>query len=284
MSSGGFLLGGRLVPVPGAHVIAPGQFSWAVLGPDDYRPRHTRWVRQVIIHTTKGIWPQYVRKSAGPPGMGKAVADFWRKDPQHSGAHFVIDRNGDIINLVDVLTMCAYHATTSNDWSVGIEMYQEGDGGIYEAVLESTVALVAALCDALAIPKQISSDPYTPGQIIERLKNGGPDCVGIFGHRSQSWKFPFQLDAATKKRYPQGYAGRGRGDPGDLIFDYITRELNPERFQYEAEEDLDAWGVRQDKLNKQYGERLQVDGVAGPGTIAAMRRHGFEDGRALDAA
>ena len=280
----GLLIGGRYVQVPGSRVISPSEFTWSALGIEDYRLRHTKWVRQIIIHTTKGIVPQYVRKGAGAPGAGKAVADFWRKDSQHSAAQLVVDRNGDIICLADLMTTCAYHATTSNDHSVGIEMYQESDGGIYEAVLEATVELVAVLCESLSIPLQICADPYRENHIVPRMKNGGPDCVGIFGHRDQAWKFPFQMDAAEAKKYPQGYASRGRGDPGDEIYHRIVSELNPEQFKYGEEEDLHAWGPRQRKLNDILGERLQVDGVCGPGTIAAMRRHGFKDGRALDAA
>lgn len=282
--SGGLLIAGRLVEVPGVHVIPPGSQPWAVLEPDDYRSRHTRWVRQIILHTTKGVWPQYVRKDAGPPGMGKAVADFWRGDPQHSAAHIVVDRDGSVVCLADLATVCAYHATTSNDWSVGIEMYQEGDGGVYEAVLESTVKVVSAICDAMAIAVQICDDPYQEGKIVERMRNGGPDCIGIFGHRDQAWKFPFQMTDAERKRYPQGYSSRGRGDPGDEIYHRIVSELNPERFRYSEDEDLHTWGPRQQKLNEKFGEKLQVDGIAGPSTIAALRRHGFLDGRALDAA
>lgn len=266
--SGGLLIAGHVVDVPGVAIANPLDTAWAKLDARDYRARRTPWVRQVIIHTTKGKWPQAVRLGKGPAGADKIVADFWRGDPNHSAAHIVVDRDGSVACLADLATACAYHATTSNDWSVGIELYQESDGTLYEAVLDACVRIVPVIGEALGIPLQVASRVYD-GKPIGRMINGGPDCVGIFGHRDNAWDPVKQTST------------RGRGDPGDVIYQRLIA-AGAEPFDYAKKEDLFTWQRRQRALNR-LGEKLTVDGQCGPGTIAAMRRLGFSNGRAIPA-
>jgi hypothetical protein len=282
--SGGLLVAGLVVPVPGFTVYNPLDTPWCRLDSRDYRPRLSKWIRQLMVHSTLGKWPQAVRTMPARDGHGegaKATADYWRGSPEKSAAPIVVDFDGDVACLADVVLTAAHHATLSNDWSVGIEMKQMPDGSIYDATLRSTVAVCIALCEALSIPFQITADTYTPGSIISRMLHGGRDCVGIFGHRDQAWKFPEQLDAAKLKQYPNGHAARGRGDPGDEIYKRLLG-AGAEPFRYELGEDLATWKRRQRKLNT-LGEQLVVDGVAGPGTIAAMRRRGFVNGQTIGA-
>lgn len=264
----GLLIGGHFVDVPGVPIANMTTDAWCKLDGRDYRARRTPWVRQVIIHTTKGMWPQTVRLGMGRPGADKIVADFWRGDDRHSAAHIVIDRDGSVACLADLAAVCAYHATTSNDWSVGIEMYQEADGSIYEAVFDSCARIAPVICDALSIPFQVASRKYD-NLPIARMVNGGPDCVGIFGHRDNAWDQVKQTST------------RGRGDPGDLIYTRLVA-AGAEPFDYGLRQDIFAWRDRQRMLNK-LGEHLTVDGVAGPSTMSAMRRRGFPNGRAITA-
>lgn len=258
--SGGLLVGGLIVPVPGLDVVNPVNGpDWCKLGPADYRQRKTSWVRQIILHTTKGIWPQHVKPGAGPHGREKVVADFWRGDPQHSGAQLVVGSDGKVACLCDLAKVAAYHATVSNDWSIGIEMYQESDGSVYEACLHATTTLVLALCDQFSIPLQVPG-PYT-GQPIARMLDGGPDCVGVFGHR----------DNTTR---------RGHGDPGDAIFTDLMF-AGAERLDFDKRQDLSVWMRRQMFLNR-HGARLSIDGIAGPSTIRAAKDQGYATGRAID--
>ena len=278
----GLLVAGVVIPVEGVDVSNPVNSTWAKLSPDDYKRRKTSWVRAVVMHTTKGIHPQHVKPGKGPGGKDKLLADFYRGDKDHNGAHLVADNDGTAACLVDLSTAAAYHATTANDWTVGIEIYQEADGGIYEAAIATAVRLARAVCDAFDIPFQIHSGVYRAGRIVERLRDGGKDCVGIYGHRDQAWRFPWQLAPEQRKKYPDGYAARGRGDPGDHIMLELAR-AGADCFDFDRDEDLTAWQRRQRKLNA-LGAKLTVDGVAGPSTMDALRRLGFASGRDLDAA
>lgn len=249
------LIAGKLIPIPGVASVAPashGGPAWARLDTGDYRARRARWVRQIVIHTTKGIWPQSVRPGAGPDGRDRRVADFWHRDPEHSAAHIVVDSDGSVACLADLMTTAAYHATVANDVSVGIEMYQELDGSIYEAVLTSTVATVLALCDAMSIADQYAADPYRNAP-IQRLINDDQFC-GIYGHRANTSR-------------------RGRGDPGDEIWRRLEA-AGVEPVQVGQHQDVEVARQRQAYLASN-GAALSVDGVVGPRSIQAAREQGF---------
>jgi hypothetical protein len=275
--SGGLLIAGRVVPVPGLTIRNPLDTEWCRLSVGDYRARHGR-VNKAIWHTTKGIDPQRIVPGAGPDGKDKLVADFYRGDPAHNAAPLVIDCDGSVACLADLATTCAFHATTANDSSVGIEMYQLGDGTIYQATLDAAALLAPALSEALDFPFQFASDTWIKGRIIERLKNGGTDCVGHFGHRDQAWMFPEHItDPATRAKYPNGYACRGRGDPGDAWYQAMIA-AGAEPLKFRIFEDITLWKRRQIIMNSK-GARLAVDGIPGPATMAAMRRLGYRSGR-----
>lgn len=260
----GLLIAGLLHQVPGVEVMSPGAGSppWLRLSPGDYQQRKTKWVRGVVIHTTKGIAPQTILPGKGPNGKDKVVADFWRTDPGHSAAHIVVDMDGSVACLADLATVAAYHATTANDWTVGIEMYQGGGGEIYEATLASTVAVCRVICEAMGIPYQMHHAAYKNAPVA-RLVPGGRDCVGIYGHRDQTDR-------------------RGQGDPGGAIYARLRAD-GCEAMDFGKREDLDRWISRQQKL-RAMGEQVDVDGICGPGTMAALRRRGFKTGAELDAA
>ena len=240
----------------------------------DHRKRATSWVRQITIHTTQGKDPQIIRPDSPPsPGTRAAqVARYWSGNATSGGAPLIVDGNL-IACLVDLLHAEAYHATKVNPWSIGIEMVQEPDGGIYEDTLATTVELVLVLCDVIGIPLQTDSRPYQRGKIVERLKQGGPDVVGVFGHRSNAWMFPEWLSPEKRAVYPNGYADRGRGDPGDVIFERL-RARGCLAFDIDARAELAFWRRVQISLNA-IGEQLNTDGVCGPATVAALRKHGM---------
>lgn len=257
----GALIGGLIYQMPGLDVIGPHDAKWAHLSPGDYRKRRGR-PHQVILHTTKGDWPQVITPGVGPAGRAQRTADFWSSDPTYSGAHIVVGSDGVIGWLADALLDEAYHATVSNSLSVGIEIYQEPGGVIYEAALRSTIAVCDLLSDILGIPKQYPGRKY-PGSPLTRMLDGGKDCYGFFGHRDNT-------------------ARRGRGDPGDAIFSELG--INGyEAMDFEAGEDLVIGKSRQRRLNG-FGAELVVDGEFGMSSMASMKHYGFKSGRDLDAA
>ena len=252
----GLLVKGEEVQVPGLKIINCNDAPWCRLTAKDSRQRPTQWVRQIIIHTTKGDWPQSVLPGAGPGGKAKFAAEMWRDDPTYSGAHIVIDNDGTVACLCDLATTESYHATASNPWSIGIEMYQEAGGGVHAAVYDAMVKLVPALCRIFGIQFQIPKQPYR-NEPLRRMVNGGEECVGVFGHRDNTDR-------------------RGHGDPGDEIFARLAA-VGAERFDHNAGEDLDVWKKRQAELNAS-GARLTIDGVPGPSTIEALKATGYADG------
>lgn len=270
MTRGGLLIAGVIVPIEGLEIDNPTTASWCRLHPRDYQTRHSSWIRQVILHTTKGMWPQPIRPGVGPSGRPKRVADYWYDDPdgkRQSAAQIVVGSDGKVACLADLARIAAYHATAANDWSIGIEIYQEAGGVIYEAALASAVQLVDALCEHLEIPRQIPTAyhgaPLQRGQVHHypsRTDYDLRDCVGVLGHRDNT-------------------TSRGRGDPGDEIFARLEA-AGHERLDFGAGQDLDVWRWRQRRLNAM-GEQLTVDGLAGPATMRALRRRGMRDGREL---
>jgi len=260
----GILFGGQLYNVDGLKVVSPGDTDFCQLDPGDRMLRST-WIRQIIIHTTKGDWPQHVIPGAGKPGAGQVVADFWRGDKNHSAAQFVIDRDGTVYCLCDVKKFAAYHATTANNMSIGIEIYQENDHGIYEAALKACVKLVRFLCKLCKIPYQGSKRVYNNLPLLRMIDglpgHRGEDCVGVFGHRDVAWDY-------VKKT-----STRGRGDPGDIIFDMLFAD-GMAGWDYASKADLAFWRGMQTLMNLA-GATLKVDGVCGPATYDAANRLGY---------
>lgn len=249
----GLLWNGAAIDVPGLTILNPTDAPWCKLDPGDYcyRPKGM-WLRQVIVHSTKGNHPSKVIPGKGPGGKGKIVADFWKGDPTHSAAQLVIDNDGTVACLCDLATTMAYHATVSNVWSVGIELYQESNNGIYEAVYEAAVLLIPALCNLMGIPFQGDTSPYANAP-LQRMIHGGADCVGVFGHRSNT-------------------DTRGRGDPGDEIFTRLVKH-GMHGFDFAAGGDRAFWLTAQRLMNHQFNEKLAEDGICGPLTLKAARLH-----------
>jgi len=285
--SDGLLIGGGLHPTPGVTVVPPashGGPAFAELGADDYAMRPSLYVPQLIIHTTGGKWPQPIIPGRGPAGHAKQVAEDWRGtnkgggDRVHSGAQILIDFDGTVYCLVDLMRCAAYHAELSNSRSVGIEMCTRPDGSIYGATLDACATLAALLAwsgvegsGLLPIPFQMPRGPYRnrplrrmeTGNGKTRHQLGGVDCVGVFGHRDNT-------------------SERGYGDPGNEIFARLAA-LGAEGLDYDGGEDRIVGKARQITLNHQ-GAKLAEDGIVGPASLAAARRLGYQRWRDVHAA
>lgn len=220
----------------------------------DKRARRTRWVRAIVLHTTKGLWPQTVKTGSGPfKDVGEKVAAFWATSPASAGAHLVIDADGTVTCHCDLLTEAAYHAGIENEFSIGIEIFQEADGSIYEVQLQTVVSLCDELTEIFGIQRQMPEEV----DCIARFKNPKvlARLVGIFGHRH------FTTD-------------RGRGDPGDAVFEALAM-AGYERFWFTSGKDAEAWETRQNNLGV---PRNHCDGVPGPATCDRLHEAGYAFG------
>ncbi len=269
----GLLLAGQLVATPGVTVIPPAAFggpSWNQLHPDDYVARQVP-VSLITLHTTGGRDPQPIRPGKGRPGHARQILEMWSGADHrggelvHSGAPLLVDYDGTAYCAADLVRTAAHHAQRINQRAVGIEMCTLPDGSIYEATLDAAARLVALLtwsgapgAGLVAIPAQMPRGPYC-GRPLLRLELAGVQTdgrvvVGVIGHRDQT-------------------ARRGRGDPGDAIWSRLAA-LGFEGVDYDGGEDLEVGKQRQAALNAR-GERLVIDGIVGPASLAAAQRQGF---------
>lgn len=274
----GLLIAGVLHDVPGLTIIPPashGGPAWCALDPGDYRPRQGR-VHLLIDHTTGGLPRQQVLPGAGARGHSEFIARMWsgrdRSDGAgegkrvHSGAQFLVDFNGEIACLCDIVRCEAFHAERANGVSIGVEHCTTRDGSIYQATIDASVILHRELCRLLDIPFQVHVAPYHNAPLARcevgsktrehdgRAQSTCSDIYGIIQHRDQT-------------------SERGWGDAGDPIRDALI-DAGAEGLDYSRGEDLTRGRARQERLNA-HGAHLLVDGLVGPASLAAARAQGF---------
>jgi hypothetical protein len=214
------------------------------------RARHTRWIRSIVLHNTKNI-PTVVKPGSGPNrNVGEAVASFWSTNPNPAGAHLAVDWDGTIYCLADLAQDATYHASSMNEVSIGIEIFEDMFGTVYENQLLSVVSLVRWLCRRFGIQRQMPN--VMDNSEIPRIKLGGKDCVGIFGHCHQ-W-----------------FAGKAH-DPGFDVFKFLAAAGFKE-FNFKTDEDKAFWKTVQSTLG------LDSDGIPGPATRDVLQAHGFSGG------
>jgi hypothetical protein len=170
-----------------------------------------------------------------------------------AGAHLIVDSGREILQTADLSRVAAYHAGGVNDVTIGVEIVQFADGLIWEDELDPVCVLLA---DFLTLRFEIQrqfQEVYHGGP-CKRLKAGGADCVGLYGHRDQT-------------------DDRGRGDPGDALWVKL-RAAGYEGVDFERNTDVGVWKARQRHLNTigaRSGANLKADGIPGPATAKALR-------------
>lgn len=264
--------------IDGARVLVPGVVvenwhdnpSHRLRIPNDGRTRPHKRVCGVVIHSTHGVpgntdrRPQRVLAGAGKPGNGaENIVTYWSRSTASTGAHLIIDFDGQVICTADLLLEETYHATSVNPVTVGIELVQgltsvattaepKGYAFFYAKQLEVLVRVVDVITAALGIQRQVQSPYNGSARPALRLVRGGAGCVGVYQHRDQT-------------------GNRGRGDAGDCVLDaFLAADYEPVDFANGT--DLAMWKVRQAALNS-LGAKLTVDGIPGAATAAAIARY-----------
>ncbi len=262
----GVVIGSVIEEVPGLSIRSFLDADGLRLTEEDREPRPAdSWIHAVVLHTTKGIpggadqRKQRIIEGSGPQGNHIAtVAEAWASDHICASAHFLVDLDGSISCVADLLTETTYHAGNRpvNHHSIGIEMYQGDQAELYTAQIDQTVKLVDFLTRRFGIQRQFHW-PYR-NQAVDRIRSGGSSVVAVYGHREAS-------------------DNRGLGDPGDAIFSALLA-AGYERFDFDQQEDLTAWKARQIELCNRLGISLTLDGCPGPETVAALRQAGYPSG------
>jgi N-acetylmuramoyl-L-alanine amidase len=261
VTGSGLVVDGLRLAVPGVRVVNfldDARLRLKIGEDGTLRPRGAR-VQAVVLHTTRGApdsddhRAQQLRPGAGPSTRAgfEVVAD-WTADHRCAGAHLVIDFDGVVYCLADLVREESFHATSVNARTIGIELKQGRDCELYAEQLSVMARVVDWITADLGIQRQIPDRYRGP---VERLEAGGADFYGVFGHRDQTDR-------------------RGEGDPGDLAMAELgTRGY--ERFNLRAGDDREVWRKRQAALG--FGA-ADCDGIPGPKTVDALRRRGYQAG------
>lgn len=242
----GLIIDGKTELVPGITVFNYKDHPELKLKPgEDMRARHTRWIRSICWHNTKNI-PTVLKQGKGPyTNLGNRIAKLWSTDNRNAGAHLSVDWDGTVCCHADLIRDATFHAGSVNEVSIGGEIYEDGNGVIYETQIDVVIHVTIWMCQRFGIQMQ-TLDPSNNSQ-IQRINSGGSDVVGVFGHCHQ-WK------------------GKP-DDPGKHVFDALINS-GFHTFSFDRD-DKDFWKDIQKKLG------LKPDGVPGPVTCDALRAKGF---------
>jgi len=122
-------------------------------------------IDKIVLHCTEG-------------SLASALAEFQRTDSRKVSAHYVIDRNGDIYQMVND-TDCANHCMGANDGSIGIEHVGSETDSLATPQAAASAALIRWLLQKHQIPRtNIFGHDFTPGY----RRPGGTSCPDkLFG-------------------------------------------------------------------------------------------------------
>lgn len=222
----------------------------------DFRPRREgEVVRAIVLHTRWGVEPRVL------PGVGpnhrwdELLAGRFSADERSASCHVAIDADGSYGCFADLATTATYHGNHLCGSTVGLELYQERDGTMWQ----STLVAAADVCDLMTRAFGIQRQFPIEHDICPRLASGNPgrrhefidgagdgrDFVGLVGHRNIT-------------------RNRGPGDPGAPIWQ-LLQARGYEAFELRTNQDQAVWRERQQSLG------VLMDGIPGPVTRGAIR-------------
>lgn len=250
--SGGLQIDGKRYLVPGVDIVGPNDAGWTHLSAGDGTLRSNR-PNKVVLHKTKADDPEIVRPGSGPAGRAERTARMWSDDPTYSGAQMVIGSELSAC-LDDLVRFQAFHARIANRSSIGIEMYEESGGIVYQAILDNAVKICWAIAEHVGIQAQCTRAQGP----LARFFDGGSTLFGFFGHRN--------VDNS-----------RNRWDPGPAIFNALISS-GFEAFDFELGQDRDVWRRRQLELIAKGHDLGHADGLPGELTRRALAAEGYRGG------
>lgn len=245
----GLVIDGNMYHVPG---LDPAEILNYIVQPEiaiklgeDMRLRKTRWVRNIIVHNTKNRKTKVAAGKGPETKLEERIARWWSIDGNNAGAHLCVDWDGTVGCHCDLLKHAAYHAGRINDTSIGIELYEDSKGKVYEYQLEVAVKLINFLTQMFQIQRQMP--PLDDNGELTRAASGGKNLVGVFGHC-------------------HAYAGKAN-DPGVHIFEYLDK-AGYETMYFQTRADKGIWAQRQKDIGFDPGS---CDGIPGPMTVDALQ-------------
>ena len=122
-------------------------------------------IDKIVLHCTEG-------------SLAGALSEFQKTDSRKVSAHYVIDRNGDIYQMVND-TDCANHCMGANAGSIGIEHVGSETDSLAPPQAAASAALIRWLLQEHQIPRtNIFGHDFTPGY----CRPGGTSCPDkLFG-------------------------------------------------------------------------------------------------------
>jgi N-acetylmuramoyl-L-alanine amidase len=122
-------------------------------------------IDKIVLHCTEG-------------SLASALAEFQRSDSRKVSAHYVIDRNGDIYQMVNDAD-CANHCMGANATSIGIEHVGSETDSLAPPQAAASAALIRWLLQEHQIPRtNIFGHDFAPGY----SRPGGTSCPDkLFG-------------------------------------------------------------------------------------------------------
>ena len=122
-------------------------------------------IDKIVLHCTEG-------------SLASALEEFQRTDARKVSAHYIIDRNGDIYQMVNDAE-CANHCMGANAGSIGIEHVGSETDPLTAPQAAASAALIRWLLQEHQIPRtNIFGHDFTPGY----SRPGGTSCPDkLFG-------------------------------------------------------------------------------------------------------
>jgi hypothetical protein len=122
-------------------------------------------IDKIVLHCTEG-------------SLASALAEFQRTDARKVSAHYIIDRNGDIYQMVNDAE-CANHCMGANAGSIGIEHVGSETDALAAPQAAASATLIRWLLQEHQIPRtNIFGHDFTPGY----SRPGGTSCPDkLFG-------------------------------------------------------------------------------------------------------